>query len=320
MQAAVLSSPHHPPTYRDFADPAPQDGYVPVDVLAAGLHPLVRALATGEHYGASGRYPRVAGVDGVGRLPDGSRALIGYAPEPFGTMAERTLVPAGPAIPIPERVDDVTAAGFVNPALGGWMPLRLRADLQPGQTVLVLGATGVAGRLTVQFARHLGAGRVIAAGRDPRSLARLTELGADAVVRLDQPPAEVTRDIAAAAGRTGIAVILDFCWGQPAEAALAAVHRTGLDHGAAPVRHIQIGQQAGATLTLPAGVLRGSGVQITGSGAGSVAPERFLAEIPVLLGLLADGVVSVDVEAVPLADVTAAWARTTPGRRLVLVP
>lgn len=320
MKAAVVYSPHQPPVHEDFADPIQRDGHVEVTVLAAGLHPLVRSLVDGDHYRSSGRFPRVPGVDGIGRLPDGSRVLIGYAPEPYGTMSERTLVPVGPAIGIPERIDDVTAAAFVNPALGGWMPLVTRADLRAGQTVLVLGATGVAGMLAVQFARHLGAGRVIAAGRDTRSLTRLADLGADAVVRLDQSRDDVASGIADAAGPAGIDVVLDFVWGQPAEAALAAVSRTGISHTAGSTRFIQIGERAGATLTLPAGVLRGSGVEIIGSGAGSIAPERFMAEIPTVLSLLANGVVSIDVEAVPLADVTDAWTRSTPGRRLVFVP
>lgn len=81
------------------------------------------------------------------------------------------------------------------------MPLVMRADLWAGQAVLVLGATGVAGMLAVQFARHLGAGRVMAAGRDTRSLTRLADLGADAVVRLDQPRDDVASGIADAAGR-----------------------------------------------------------------------------------------------------------------------
>src|SRR2546430_11594535 len=60
----------------------------------------------------------------------------------------------------------VTAAALPNPALSAWLSLIWRAQLQPGETVLILGATGVAGQLAVQIAKHLGAERVVAAGRN----------------------------------------------------------------------------------------------------------------------------------------------------------
>ena len=70
----------------------------------------------------------------------------------------------------------------MNPAMSSWVALRRRIEFQPGQSVLVLGATGNAGRLAVQIARHLGAGRVIAAGRAPDRLAALSDLGAHEIV------------------------------------------------------------------------------------------------------------------------------------------
>ena len=75
--------------------------------------------------------------------------------------------------------------------MSAWVALRRRVPLQPGQSVLVLGATGNAGAMAVQVARRLGAGRVVGAGRDPGRLAALAALGADEVVALDddgRPP------------------------------------------------------------------------------------------------------------------------------------
>src|SRR5436190_859346 len=78
---------------------------------------------------------------------------------------------------IPDGVDDVTAAALPNPALSSWLPLVSTAQFKPGETVLVLGATGTAGQLAVQIAKLLGAGRVVGAGRNPKVLSRLPALG-----------------------------------------------------------------------------------------------------------------------------------------------
>lgn len=317
MKAAIIDRIGQPPRYGEFADPEPRNGYTEVEVLAAGLHPLVKALAAGEHYGSTGVLPCVPGIDGVGRLPDGSRAYIGFAPPPYGTLSERTLVPAGTGgVQLPDELDDATIAGFLNPAMGAWLPLTVRAELQPGENVLVLGATGVAGRLAVQFARRLDAGTVVAAGRDRASVAALLGLGTDRTIDLG----ESRESIEDAVAECGADVVIDFVWGAPAEATLAALGRRGLDNAARRVRYVQVGESAGPELTLRAASLRSTGVEILGSGAGSVPVERIIAEMPGVLALATNGSVRTDVETVPLVEVEKAWQRETAGRRLVFVP
>ena len=71
------------------------------------------------------------------------------------------------ALPLPDGLDDVTAAAIANPGMSSWAAYRERAHLKAGETVLVNGATGTAGRLAVQIAKHLGAKKVIATGRSP---------------------------------------------------------------------------------------------------------------------------------------------------------
>src|SRR5262249_55667541 len=122
------------------------------------------------------------------------------------------------------------------------------------------------------------------------------------------------------AGDAGIHVILDYLWGRPAEAAIAAVTRRGLTHTAPRVRLVQVGESAGATLALPASVLRSSGLEICGSGAGTVPLPRILDVLPAFLDAAASGALRVDVEEIPLADVESAWRRAPDGRRIVLVP
>src|SRR5260370_10421847 len=189
MNAAVVSAFDRPPRYATFADPIAAEGEKLVTVSAAGLHPIVKALAKGTHYGSSGELPFIAGVDGVGKLEDGTRVFFGVARSPFGTFAERAIAASWMCLPLPEAIDDLTAAGIANPAMSSWAALTARAKFVAGESVLILGATGVAGQLAVQVAKRLGARRIIAAGRNPQALEKLKTLGADAVISLDHEEA-----------------------------------------------------------------------------------------------------------------------------------
>src|SRR6267154_4620486 len=186
MYAAVVQAFNAPPRYTTFTDPVAVEGERLVTVSAAGLHPIVKALAKGTHYGSSGELPFIAGVDGVGKLDDGTRVYFGISRSPFGTFSERALAAGWMCLPLPDGIDDVTAAGIANPAMSSWAALTARAKFVAGESVMILGATGVAGQLAVQVAKRLGARRVIAAGRNPQALEKLRSLGADAVISLDQ--------------------------------------------------------------------------------------------------------------------------------------
>ena len=142
MKAALIEQFGVAPVYGEFTDPVPADGEVVVDVVAAGLHQLVRGQASGQHYSSGGGLPQVPGADGVARLADGRHAWFGGVRKPFGTMAERVPVREGSWIPLPDGADPARVAGQLNPAMSGWLALTVRVRLQPGQHVLVLGATG----------------------------------------------------------------------------------------------------------------------------------------------------------------------------------
>lgn len=320
MKAAVLRSFGSPPTYGDFPEPVAADGEVLIKVRAAALHPVVRAMAAASHYGAVEDLPVVVGVDGAGHLDDGSRVFFGGVRPPYGTMAELASAPLAFCVSLPEGLDENTAAAGLNPGLSGWLALTWRAELQRGDTVLVLGATGVAGQLAVQACRLLGAGRVVAAGRNRAALARLSGVGATALVDLDAPFERVRDALAAEASIAHFDVVIDYLWGEPTEALIAALERRGLTHTAPRTRLVQVGDSAGATVRLRAGVLRSSGLEIYGSGAGTVPIARVVAAIPAYMKLLADGDIVVEAEVAPLADVEAAWSRPQSGRRLVFTP
>jgi len=315
LRAAVVVDPNQPPKYQWFPDPVLEDGEVLVKVRAAGLHPIVKALASGAHYASAkgSREPSVPGVDGVGVLEEGRRVYFGLFRKPWGTMAEVAPAPRNFCIPLPENLNDVHAAAIVNPGMSAWVTLMERARLAAGETVLVLGATGVAGQLAMQSARLLGARRVIAAGRNVDALAGAD---VDAVVALSQPE-DAVREAFAAETAKGIDIVVDYLWGRPAELLLealakgfnlAATHRT---------RWVEVGSMAGTTITLPAATLRSVDLTLMGSGFGAARLDRILATIPTLFQMAATGRLSIDPEPVPLADVESAWNRQEKGRRIV---
>lgn len=306
MKAAVVSDYSRPPRYVDFPEPPETENYVPVSMEAAAVHQIVRSLAAGNHYGTGDSLPFVPGVDGVGILPDGTRAYVGGSPDPHGTLAERTIVPAGWAVPVPDGLSSAAAAAIVNPAVSSWLPLKYRAQLQPGQTVLILGATGVSGTLAVQLARRLGAGRIVAAGRNPAQLERLLSLGATDILNLAAAAPGVTADVKKVAA-DGLHVVLDYLWGDIAAAALAGLRVAGMARHVPPTHFVQIGALAGPSIQLDAALLRSSNVIVSGSGAGSLNPAHLLAEIPSLLEVAASKAIEIDFEDRPLVDVESNW-------------
>jgi NADPH:quinone reductase-like Zn-dependent oxidoreductase len=319
MNAAVVSAFDRPPRYTTFDDPVAGEGEKLVSVSAAGLHPIVKALAKGAHYGSSGELPFIAGVDGVGKLEDGTRIFFGIARSPFGTFAERAVAASWMCLPLPEAIDDLTAAGIANPAMSSWAALTARARFVAGESVLILGATGVAGQLAAQIAKRLGARRVVAAGRNPQALEKLKTLGADSVISLDQDQASLV-----SAFRTeiaeGVDVVLDYLWGQPAELVLQAISQKGLRKAGARIRFIQIGESAGKTISLPAATLRSSGLELLGSGFGSASLEQIRQSLAEFFEVAAKEPFQFHTKAAPLRDVETLWNSAEEGTRLVFQP
>jgi NADPH:quinone reductase-like Zn-dependent oxidoreductase len=319
VHAAVVTSFDQPPAYEPFADPQPiADTDEVVDVLAAGLHPRVRSGAAGRHYSSTGELPLIPGIDGVGRTDQGLLVYFVLLETRYGSMAERAVIDRRRSVPLPDGVDVTAIAAGMNPAMSSWVALRRRIDFQAGQSVLVLGATGNAGQLAVQVARHLGASRVIAAGRDAGRLEPLRDLGADDIVSLAGSPDSVGRALGTAAAT--VDVVIDYTWGPPTQRALPAIlsHR---QDDAQPLTWVQIGSVAGPTVELQSAWLRAVRVQIVGSGQGSVSAGAIVDELPALAAELTAGTFAVNAVPTPLADVTAAWsAPVSPGHRIVLIP
>jgi NADPH:quinone reductase-like Zn-dependent oxidoreductase len=320
MNAAVVHAFDAPPRYMSFEEPVAEQGELLVNVSAAGLHPIVKALANGSHYGSTGVLPFVPGVDGVGRLADGRRVYCGVARSPFGTFAERTVASAAMCLTLPEGLADATAAGLANPGMSSMAALNLRARLVAGESVLILGATGVAGQLAVQIAKRLGARRVVVAGRNPQALESLRDLGADAVISLDQEREALVGAFRREFAEGGVDVVLDYLWGAPAESVLAAIAQKGLLHAASSVRFVQVGESAGKTISLAAATLRSSGLEMLGSGFGSASIAQIFESVGELLKEAAAKPFVTDIKTVALRDVEALWTSPEQGTRFVFQP
>src|ERR1700746_1518365 len=106
MNAAVLHALGKPPRFEAFPDPTPGEGEVLINVSAAALKPVDKQMAAGTHYASPREFPVVCGMDGVGRLDDGTRVFFGGARRPYGAMAEDTGLWRGPCFSVPEALAD----------------------------------------------------------------------------------------------------------------------------------------------------------------------------------------------------------------------
>jgi NADPH:quinone reductase-like Zn-dependent oxidoreductase len=298
------------PRAADFIEPAAGEGQAVVEVRAAGVNPVDLAISAGRYFAGKPQLPCVAGREGVGLL-DGRRVYFDAPVAPFGSMAQRTLVDPDATYPVPDAVDDGLAVALGISGLAAWLALSWRAQLSPGEHVLVLGASGVVGQLAVQAAKLLGAARVIAAARSQEALERSRSQGADAVVGLDRSPQLADAFAQAAGGR--IDVVVDPLFGEPFAAAVQAASFRA--------RLVQLGAAAGAESTLPSAAIRGKLLSVLGHVNFAAPADVKRAAYERLLDAAAARKLSVEVEALALERVAEAWGRVEAGshRKVVLV-
>jgi len=315
VKAAVVRAAGQPPLYGVFPEPAPASDERRIRITAAAISQTVKSRAAGTHYSSTDQYPFVVGIDGVGRLDDGSRVYFALPRPPYGSMAEQTIAPAAQCLPLPDDLDDVTAAAIANPGMSSWAAYKERAKLKPGETVLVNGATGTAGRLAVQIAKYFGAKKVIATGRNTEALTEVATLGADVTVPLVEDEDALERSFKAQFAAR-VDVVIDYLWGKSAERLLIAAAKAG-DEGV-PLRFVQIGAVSGPNITLPSAVLRSSAIELMGSGNGSVPRNRLISAVSGLLQAAVPANLKIETRPVPLSLVEDAWSHTDSARRTVL--
>lgn len=319
MHAAMVEDFSGPPRYRETTLPVANEGEVLLQVRAAALSNLVRSQANGSHYSSLTTLPFTPGIDGVGIVPaDGSRLYFISPRAPFGSMAEFSVVSRTMTIPVPANIDDADAAALGNPGLATWGSLLGRAKFQSGEGVLINGATGIAGRQAVQVAKYLGASKIIATGRNEQALAEVAILGADETISLNQPDDNLLRSFRSAL--SSVQVVLDYLWGSSAELILKAAAGHGSLEGQPRIRFVQIGSISGNAITLSAGLLRSSGVELLGSGLGSLSGQQILQALNAMFAAASAVQFAIDVDPVPLANVEEAWSRKGDERRIVFIP
>ena len=311
MRAAVVHQPGATPVFEQFDDPQPGPGVAVGTLLAASLNPLDLAFVNNQFPVRLVQPPCIAGYEGVVELADGTRRYVTAPPTPYGTLAELVPVSDADAFPVPDGLDPALAVALGVAGLAGWMALDFRAHLQPGETVLVLGAGGAAGRLALQSARVLGADLVVGAARG-KALERAADSGADAVVDLADEQAIDAGLAAAAPG--GYDVIVDFLWGP------AAPH--AMNHAKFGARYIQVGSSAGVAAPIIGAVLRNKVLTIVGLGQFAAPADVRRAGYAKLVGHAVDGRFALDLERTRLEDVSATWERLKAGasRKLVVTP
>lgn len=319
MKAAVLHEIGGIPTYEDFPDPDASDGETVLDVVAVAVENIDKMIAAGTHFASTqftAQLPAIPGFDGVGTRSDGT--LVGFSNPraPYGALAEKTVTATSSVVPVPDGIDPAVAV--VLPSAMTGLAIKTAAGFTAGETVLIQGATGVAGRLAVKVAQLLGAGRIVGTGRDDDALRQLRDLGVDTVINTAVPDEALIRAFTDARGH-GYDVVLDFLWGRPTELLLRALVPSELTM-AKPTRLIQVGETAGSTLTLAAESLRTSGVELYGVARG-LDPTTMMEAYRQVVQWAQAGTLTFDLERVPLSQIQTAWQRTDlRGRRLVVVP
>ena len=202
---------------RDVPEPTPPDGFVVVDVTAAGINYADTHQAENS-YLAPAELPLVPGGEVVGTTPDGRRVVALVA---GGGYAERAVAHPAAMWDVPDDVSDAAALALVLQGTTAWHLLRTSAQLREGESVVVHAAAGGVGTLAVQLARRFGAGRVIgvASSDDKRALAE--RLGADATV--DAGAQDLNAALREANGGAKVDVVLEMVGGATFEQSLRAL-------------------------------------------------------------------------------------------------
>lgn len=322
MKAAIITAADKSPVYGDFREPTASEGAILISVSASALSQFSKSRSSGAHYSSDSVFPSVAGADGVGRTTDGRRVYFVLPEAPFGTLAETSLVRPKQCVAVPDSLDDGMASAIANPGMSAWAALVERAHLQTGETVLVNGATGTAGRLAVQLAKYLGAGKVIGSGRNEIELKELASLGADVVIPSTLGTlrgAKSFEDNLIAQFSQGVDVVIDYLWGESARTIIVAIAKAVED--ARPVRFVHVGGASREeNIDLPGAALRSSAIQLMGSGVKSVPFPKLLDAIRNVFEAVAPANLQIATNRVSLSEIERAWGLPGKPRIVVTIP
>jgi NADPH:quinone reductase-like Zn-dependent oxidoreductase len=318
VRAAVLHTHGEPPTHVEHPDPVPGEGVSIVRVTAAPVVPLDLLCASGTSYFGQPALPYVPGVQGVGvveqsdALAPGTRVFFATSAGMAagdGSFAERAAVPDVDLIALETAVADAAVAAIGLSGVAGWMALTWRAQLQPGEQVLVLGGGGAVGQVAIGAAKVLGASRVVAVARSEAARERALAAGADEVVA-------ASTDADKLAGRLGdpsYGVVVDPVFGAAATAAARVLAAGG--------RLVNLGGASGDEAVFSSAVLRSRSASVLGYTNNTLTADQRRDALTAVLQHAAFGAIAVAHETVTLDEVADAWKRQATGDtagRLVL--
>nr|WP_313415896.1 NADPH:quinone oxidoreductase family protein [Brevundimonas diminuta] len=296
MRAVLSKAPGGPETLvvEEIMDPTPGPGEVVIEVKAVGVN-YPDALIIADKYQFKPERPfapgaEVAGVvdavgEGVKGVFRGDRVV---AVPGWGGMVERLKVKADSLIPIPDGMDYETAAAFIMTYGTSYYALKDRAQLQPGETLLVLGAAGGVGAAAVELGKAMGA-RVVAAASTNDKVEFALELGADNGLIYPSGPMDkaaqkaLSGEFKLSTGRDGADVVFDGVGGDYAEPALRAMDWNG--------RYLVVGFPAGIP-SLPLNLTLLKSVSVVGVFWGAAVardPKAHAANMAELMQLYAEG-------------------------------
>ncbi|SFR88927.1 NADPH:quinone oxidoreductase family protein [Sphingomonas jatrophae] len=271
----------------DVPLPSPGPGEVRIRVAAAGVN-LPDALIIQNLYQLQPPLPFTPGGEAAGWIDAIGEGVTGVslgdrvaAMTLAGAFAEHVVVAADRLIAVPDGVPLGVAAAMTMAHGTAYHALAQRAAVQPGETVLVLGASGGVGLASVEVAKAMGA-RVIAAASAPDRLALARERGADVLV--DYEAGDLRTALREAQGTAGIDVIVDPVGGSLAEPAFRSIGRNG--------RYLVVGFAAGTIPAIPLNLPLLKAASIVGVlwGAFTVRePEQHRANMATLYAWLLDG-------------------------------
>lgn len=296
MRAVLSKAPGGPESLvvEEVMDPTPGPGEVVIEVKAVGVN-YPDALIIADKYQFKPERPfapgaEVAGVvdavgEGVKGVFRGDRVV---AVPGWGGMVERLKVKADSLIPIPDGMDYETAAAFIMTYGTSYYALKDRAQLQPGETLLVLGAAGGVGAAAVELGKAMGA-RVVAAASTNDKVEFALELGADNGLIYPSGPMDkaaqkaLSGEFKLSTGRDGADVVFDGVGGDYAEPALRAMDWNG--------RYLVVGFPAGIP-SLPLNLTLLKSVSVVGVFWGAAVardPKAHAANMAELMQLYAEG-------------------------------
>jgi NADPH2:quinone reductase len=305
---AVLCKSYGPPedlAIEEIRNPEPEADDVLIDVHAAGVN-FTDTLIIENNYQVRPGLPFVPGseaagtVRSVGKKVTGIRSgdrVIGF--RPWGAFAERMAVPRCNVFPMPENMDFIHAAAFPTAYGTAYHSLKRRAALKPGETLLVLGATGGVGMAAVALGKLMGA-RVIAAGGSDEKLEILSRFKVDHVLNYSLTPIKET--VKALTGGNGADVVYDPVGGDIFDQAIRCVSWNG--------RYLVVGFAEGRIPMVPANIVLLKGFQVVGVHWGVSRlrePEMNQKDFAELLQWLGEGKICPVIAAVfPMEAVSAA--------------